>query len=144
MLQIKKWGLYILTAMCFIAIMVCVICDYAMTKKLDVVFDCCAFFACRVACICTFFQRRKQRDKTIIDRYQYHHASFFSGTQRCFEIAPYLINGKQYCRFVDCGSMGNIRGFCKMSKADIFGPCPFAADCDPFGVRDHTYCGPFC
>ena len=34
MLQIKKWGLYILTAMCFIAIMVCVICDYAMTKNL--------------------------------------------------------------------------------------------------------------
>ena len=34
MLQIKKWGLYILTAMCFIAIMVCVICDYAMAKSL--------------------------------------------------------------------------------------------------------------
>ena len=34
MLQIKKWGLYILTAMCLIAIMVCVICDYAITQTL--------------------------------------------------------------------------------------------------------------
>ena len=34
MLQIKKWGLYILTAMCLIAIMVCVICDYTMTQTL--------------------------------------------------------------------------------------------------------------
>ena len=34
MLQIKKWGLYILTSMCLIAIMVCVICDYAITKTL--------------------------------------------------------------------------------------------------------------
>ena len=34
MLQIKKWGLYVLSSMCLIAIMVCVICDYAMTKTL--------------------------------------------------------------------------------------------------------------
>lgn len=34
MLQIKKWGLYILTSMCLIAIMVCVICDYAITQTL--------------------------------------------------------------------------------------------------------------
>ena len=95
-------------------------------KKLDVVFDCCAFFACRVACICTFFQRREQRNERSIARYQHHHASFFSGVQRCFEIAPYLISGKQYCRFIDCSSMGNIRGFCKMSKEDIFSPCPLA------------------
>ena len=34
MLQIKKWELYVLSSMCLIAIMVCVICDYAMTKNL--------------------------------------------------------------------------------------------------------------
>lgn len=34
MLQVKKWGLYILTSMCLIAIMVCVICDYAITQTL--------------------------------------------------------------------------------------------------------------
>ena len=34
MLLIKKWGLYVLTSMCFIAAMVCVICDYAITKNL--------------------------------------------------------------------------------------------------------------
>ena len=34
MLQIKKWGLYVLSSMCFIAAMVCVICDYAITKNL--------------------------------------------------------------------------------------------------------------
>ncbi len=34
MLQVKKWGLYILTSMCLIAMMVCVICDYAITKTL--------------------------------------------------------------------------------------------------------------
>ena len=34
MLQIKKWGLYVLSLMCLIAIMVCVICDYAMAKTL--------------------------------------------------------------------------------------------------------------
>ena len=34
MLQIKKWGLYILSSMCLIAIMVCVICDYVLTKNL--------------------------------------------------------------------------------------------------------------
>ena len=34
MLQIKKWGLYVLSSMCLIAIMVCVICDYAMAKTL--------------------------------------------------------------------------------------------------------------
>ena len=32
MLQMKKWGLYVLSSMCLIAIMACVICDYAMTK----------------------------------------------------------------------------------------------------------------
>ena len=34
MLQIKKWGLYILSSMCLIEIMVCVICDYVLTKNL--------------------------------------------------------------------------------------------------------------
>ena len=34
MLQIKKWGLYILSSMCLIAILVCIICDYALTKNL--------------------------------------------------------------------------------------------------------------
>ncbi len=34
MLQIKKWGLYILSSMCLVAIMVCVICDYVLTKNL--------------------------------------------------------------------------------------------------------------
>ena len=34
MLQMKKWGLYVLSLMCLIAIMVCVICDYAMAKTL--------------------------------------------------------------------------------------------------------------
>lgn len=34
MLQVKKWGLYILTSMCLIAVMVCVICDYVITKTL--------------------------------------------------------------------------------------------------------------
>ena len=34
MLQLKKWGLYILTSLCLIAIMVCVICDYVITNTL--------------------------------------------------------------------------------------------------------------
>ncbi|WBW49839.1 hypothetical protein O6R05_07505 [Peptoniphilus equinus] len=34
MLKVKKWGLYTLTSLCLIAIIVCVICDYAMTKTL--------------------------------------------------------------------------------------------------------------
>lgn len=34
MLQIKKWGLYVLTLMCLAAAIVCVICDYAITKTL--------------------------------------------------------------------------------------------------------------
>lgn len=34
MLQVKKWGLYIFTSMCLIAIMVCVICDYVITNTL--------------------------------------------------------------------------------------------------------------
>ena len=34
MLQNKKWGLYVLTLMCSVAAMVCVICDYAITKTL--------------------------------------------------------------------------------------------------------------
>ncbi|MDO5145500.1 MAG: hypothetical protein Q4D60_00700 [Eubacteriales bacterium] len=34
MLQIKKWGLYVLSSICLLAIMICVICDYALTKHL--------------------------------------------------------------------------------------------------------------
>lgn len=34
MLQVKKWGLYIFTSMCLIAILVCVICDYVTTNTL--------------------------------------------------------------------------------------------------------------
>ncbi len=34
MLQNKKWGLYVLTLMCLAAAMVCVICDYVITKTL--------------------------------------------------------------------------------------------------------------
>lgn len=34
MFPVKKWGLYVLTFMCLIAIMVCVTCDYSITKSL--------------------------------------------------------------------------------------------------------------
>ena len=54
MLQVKKYGLYILTSMCLITIMVCDLrlCYYT---NLDLVFGCFTFFDCWVACIFTFF-----------------------------------------------------------------------------------------
>ena len=144
MLQLKKWGLYILTSLCLIAIMVCVICDYVITNTLTWSLIVLLSLITGWLVFVPFFRAKNKVIKKNIDCYQYNCTSFLSGIKCYFEIAAYFINGKQYCRFVDCGSMGNIRSFCKISKESIFSLCPFTAYCNPFSVWDYAYCGIFC
>ena len=68
MLQIKKWGLYILTAMCLIAIMVCVICDYAITQTLtwSLIVLLSLIAGCWILFLTFFRARRKVIKKSLI------------------------------------------------------------------------------
>ena len=124
MLQLKKWGLYILTSLCLIAIMVCVICDYVITNTLTWSLIVLLSLITGWLGFVPFFRAKNKVIKKTLIVISIIALPFLAGLSAILKL--------------------NIRSFCKISKESIFSLCPFAAYCNPFSVWDYAYCGIFC